>query len=324
MDAAVVSTDGRYFNQASQQLDSGWSLLKLGVPGFPTWQEWTAEKAKGGKTVAVDPELLDRTEAEELEQLVTAEGGKFVPLETNLVDAIWGSAQPARSSEPVFTQPMKYTGQSLEDKLAWIRGDILKKKAPGIIINLLDQIAWLFNLRGNDVPNFPVFYSYALVTQKTATIWVDKSRLDEESVANLSANSVEIKPYGEFFADMKNLQPTPVDATSADGNRFLISPAASWRLYLSLKNGKFSKVAENPIAMKKTVKTAEELGGFRESHIRDGAAFIEYFSWLEDQLLNKKATVTEFDGVQKIHEYRSKKDFYFGTSFDTISCAGPK
>jgi Xaa-Pro aminopeptidase len=318
-DKAALHTDGRYYNQASQQLDDSWTLLKQGLPGVPSWQEWAAEQAQGGKTVAVDPELVTRDDANELQALIEEEGGKLVPLDSNLIDEVWGNEQPARPREPVFTQPIKYSGKSVDDKLTWLRGVLAKKRAAGIVITMLDEIAWLFNVRGQDLPSNPVFFSYAVVTQDKATIWVDKSRMDEETVANLTASSVELKPYDEFFPDVKQLRPS-----SNGGRKFLISGTASWRVYLALDNGKLAKVEDSPVAEAKTVKTPEELEGLRRCHIRDGAAIIDYLSWLEDQIVGQKKSVTEFEGVEKLRECREKQERYVGISFATISCSGPK
>ncbi|KAL7656065.1 hypothetical protein ACMYSQ_005192 [Aspergillus niger] len=189
-------------------------------------------------------------------------------------------------------------------------------------IAMLDEIAWLFNLRGTDIPYNPVFFSYALITPTTVDLYVDEDKLTPEVKAHLGQDVV-IKPYDSIFADAKALsEARKQDATGA-APKFLLSNKASWALSLSLGGEEQVEEVRSPIADAKAIKNDVELAGMRSCHVRDGAALIEYFAWLENELINKKTTLDEVDAADKLEQIRSKHDLYAGLSFDTISSTGP-
>lgn len=321
---AALATDGRYFNQASQQLDSNWTLLKQGLQDVPTWQEWTIEQAEGGKTVGVDPTTITAPEGRKLAEKIRKKGGKdLVALAENLVDQVWGTEKPARPNEPVRVLGMEYAGKKFQEKIEELRKELDKKKAAAFVVSMLDEVAWLFNLRGNDIPYNPVFFSYAVVTPTTTTLYIDESKLPENAKAHLLG--VDIRPYESIFSDIAALASSDSNdnGASTPKRKYLISNRASWALSRAL--GGEDKVDEvrSPIADAKAVKNSTELEGMRNCHIRDGAALIEYFSWLENELVVKKSKIDEVEGADKLEAIRSKHDKFVGLSFDTISSTGP-
>ncbi|KAI0526346.1 aminopeptidase-like protein [Xylaria bambusicola] len=326
-DKAALATDGRYFNQASKQLDDNWLLLKQGIQDVPTWQEWTAEQAEGGKAVAVDPTLLTSGGAQKLSEKIQKNGGKELEaVAENLVDLVWGSERPSRPIEPVIILDQKFAGKDVKTKLEELRQELEKKKSLAFVISMLDEIAWLFNLRGNDIPYNPVFFSYAVVTPEQATLYIDSSKLSSECQASLEQNKVVIKPYQDIFSDVTALgqvAKAKKDEASQSRKKFLISNKASWALKRALGGDDFVEEARSPLADAKAIKNETELEGMRACHIRDGAALIEYFAWLEDQLVVQKATIDEVEAADKLEAYRAKQDNFVGLSFDTISSTGP-
>ncbi|KAF1985912.1 putative Xaa-Pro aminopeptidase P [Aulographum hederae CBS 113979] len=327
LEKAALATDGRYFNQAGKQLDSNWELLKQGLQDVPTWQEWTAEQSEGGKTVGVDAAVITAPDARKLaEKIKKKGGGELKAVDDNLVDAVWGSSKPSRPTEKVIVLGLEYSGKKFQDKLADLRKELEKRKSAGFVVSMLDEIAWLFNLRGNDIPYNPVFFSYAVVTPTTATLYVDDEKLPPEVAMHLG-DAVEIKPYDAIFGDIEALGKDLTSQTDGDSKeppmKYLISNKGSWALSKSL--GGESKVDEirSPIGDAKAVKNDTELEGMRACHIRDGAALIEYFAWLEEQLVAKGAKLDEVDGADKLEEIRSKHEHFVGLSFDTISSTGP-
>lgn len=328
LEKAALSTDGRYFIQAEKQLDRNWILLKQGLPDVPKPFEWAVKEAEGGKTIGVDPTLISGPEARKLAEKVKKEVGKELVAVENLVDLVWGSQRPARPNEPVKVLGPQFAGKDIKAKLEAVRKDM--KKSPGFIVSMLDEIAWLFNLRGNDIPYNPVFFSYAIITPASATLYIDESKLNAEVKAHLKNNGVSIRPYEAIFEDTaslsKTLDSTPSTngdvAAPVQGQKFLVSTKTSWALQKSL--GGDSKVEEvrSPIGDAKAIKNETELKGMRECHIRDGAALTRYFAWLEDQLINKKATLDEVQAADKLVEFRSKHQHFVGLSFDTISSTG--
>jgi Xaa-Pro aminopeptidase len=325
---AVLATDGRYFNQAAKQLDKNWELLKQGIQDVPTWQEWCAEEAAGGKVVAVDPTLISATTAKKLEEKVRASGGaRLVALNENLVDIAWGAGRPALPGEPIVVHPVRYAGKSVQAKLVELRQELSKKKSPGFVVSTLDEIAWLFNLRGSDIEYCPVFFSYAIITPASATLYIDNENLSPEAAHQLAENGVSVKPYETLIGDAQSLRDGIIDGSSTKDHspgRFLISTRASWALKLAL--GGESRVDEirSPIGDAKAVKNTTEMEGMRACHIRDGAALIEFFAWLEDQLQTKKTILDEVAAAEKLEQLRRKQKDYVGLSFSTISSTGPK
>ncbi|KAI1151183.1 aminopeptidase-like protein [Nemania diffusa] len=325
-DRAALATDGRYFNQASKQLDDNWLLLKQGIQDVPTWQEWSAEQAEGGKAVAVDPTLLTSGTAKKLSEKIQKSGGKELEaVAENLVDIVWGSDKPSRPNEPVIILDEKYSGIDVKAKLEELRKELEKRKSLGFVVSMLDEIAWLFNLRGNDIPYNPVFFSYAIVTPDKATLYIDSSKLSSECQEFLEKNNVVIKPYEDIFSDATALGKIAEvnKAEAGETKKFLISNKASWALKRALGGDDFVEEARSPLADAKAIKNETELQGMRACHIRDAAALIEYFAWLEDQLVVKKASIDEVEAADKLEACRAKHKDFVGLSFDTISSTGP-
>ncbi|KAL6704581.1 hypothetical protein ACN47E_008091 [Coniothyrium glycines] len=324
-DKAALATDGRYFNQAEKQLDANWELLKQGIQDVPTIQEWTVDQLDGAhpKVVGVDPSVVTAADARKLAAKIKKKGGEYRAVDENLVDLVWGKHRPARPSENVIVQPVKYSGKSFHDKIDDLRKELEKKKSLGFVVSMLDEIAWLFNLRGNDIPYNPVFFSYAVLTPSTVTLYVADSKLPDDVKQHLG-DKVTIRPYEAIFDDVTALS----NETFAAGEKtdpqkkFLTSTRASWALNKAL--GGEDKVEEmrSPVGDAKAVKNEVELEGMRQCHIRDGAALSEYFAWLEDQLLNQGAKLDEVDAADKLEDIRKKHDHFMGLSFDTISSTG--
>ncbi|KAL5629384.1 hypothetical protein BROUX41_001991 [Berkeleyomyces rouxiae] len=323
-DKAVLSTDGRYFNQAAKQLDSNWTLLKQGIQDVPTWQEWTAEEATQGKVVAVDPTLLSNSVARKLAEKVRKSAGtQLLPLRDNLVDRVWGDSRPALPSSPIKVLPESFAGKSVGAKLTALREDLKKRKAAGIVISMLDEIAWLFNLRGADISYCPIFFSYAIITPDSATLYVDPEKLSADVRPSLEKSKVQVKPYDTFFDECKKLAPQTDSEPSDTSPRFLICNKASWALKLALGGDANVDETRSPVGDAKAIKNQTELEGMRQCHIRDGAALIEYFAWLEHELAVKKSKLDEVEAADKLESLRKKQDMFVGLSFDTISSTGP-
>ncbi|KFA52870.1 hypothetical protein S40293_00966 [Stachybotrys chartarum IBT 40293] len=328
LDTAALATDGRYFTQAASQLDENWTLLKQGLPDVPTWQEWCAEQSSGRKTVGVDPSLLPGSAAKKLADKIRKAGGsELLPLEENLIDLIWGNDRPPRPLRPVALLPEHVAGKSAKAKLAELRQELDKKHSPGFLVSMLDEIAWLFNLRGSDIPYNPVFFSYAIVTSTSAQLFVDDSKLDEAVSSYLAANDVQIRPYSAILGAARQLY-SQVNANrnqaSAPKGSFLISNRGSWALKRALGGDDMVEEVRSPISDAKAIKNDTEMAGMRACHVRDGAAQIEYFAWLENELAVKGTTLDEVQAADKLEELRSKQDKFVGLSFPTISSTGPK
>jgi Xaa-Pro aminopeptidase len=301
-------------------------LLKQGLQDVPTWQEWSAEQSEGGKVVGVDPTIVSAPDARKLSEKIKKKGGQeLVAVEENLVDIVWGSSRPGKPSEPIKILAPHFAGKDLKTKLEELRKELEKKKSSGFIVSMLDEIAWLFNMRGNDIPYNPVFFSYAAITPTTATLYVNSSKLSSECKTYLTDNGVSMRPYHKIIEDSallcKSLD-TPENEPEAKIKKFLVSTKTSWALKRAL--GGETKVEEvrSPIGDSKAVKNETELEGMRACHIRDGAALTEFFAWLEDQLIAQKVELDEVTAADKLEAIRSKQKNFVGLSFDTISSTG--
>lgn len=264
------------------------------------------------------------------ESLKKKSGASLTGVKENLVDVVWGSERPPRPLEKVKALPEKYAGKPFQEKIEDLRKELDKKKAAGMIVSMLDEIAWLFNLRGNDIPYNPVFFSYAAITPTTATVYIDSGKLTAEAKEHLG-KGVAIRPYESLFTDLKSFSENAGKETQSNGNtsqkakkpKFLISTKASWALSLDLGGEEKVDELRSPIGDAKAIKNKTELEGMRQCHIRDGAALSEYFAWLEEELVEKKTKLDEVEGADKLEQIRSKGDHFVGLSFDTISSTGP-
>ncbi|KAI9805108.1 MAG: hypothetical protein M1825_000942 [Sarcosagium campestre] len=347
LEKAALATDGRYFNQAEKQLDSNWTLLKQGLQDVPTWQEWTVDQAEGGRNVGVDPTLITAPDARKLaEKIKNKGGGTLRDIDLNLVDVVWGASRPSRPQERIKPLALEFAGKKFGDKLEDLRKELEKKKSPGIVVCMLDEIAWLYNLRGNDIPYNPVFFSYAVVTASAATLYVDSTKLSDDVKQHLG-DSVALRPYEAIFEDTKELgKALASDVDMADveiptslKTKFLVSTRTSWALSKALGGEDHVEEVRSIIGDAKAVKNDTELSGMRACHIRDGAALISFFAWLEHELVSKEARINEVEAAEKLQKIRSYvrsrtyllADFdgddregqhYVGLSFDTISSTG--
>ncbi|KIM78225.1 hypothetical protein PILCRDRAFT_98456 [Piloderma croceum F 1598] len=316
---AFLFTDGRYYLQAEKQLDKNWTLMKNGLPDVPTWQEFLSKDIDKNTRIGIDASLISagKVDAENLKKSLEPRNSELVSFEKNLVDIVWAQERPARPKGKIFPLDIKYSGESSEDKLSRVREELNKKKVKAMVINLLDEVAWLFNLRGADIDFNPVFFSYAIITHERATLFVDSAQVDDV-VRNHLGPEVEIRPYDAFFPYLKGLADSlglKEDAQVLLGNK------ASLAIAEAVGQGNFT-IARSPVADLKSIKNTTEIEGFRQSHIRDGAALAKYFAWLEEQLENN-VELTESQGADKLEEFRSELDLFRGLSFTTISSTGP-
>ncbi|KAF8970449.1 Creatinase/aminopeptidase [Flammula alnicola] len=316
LDKAYLFTDGRYFLQAGKQLDQNWTLMKQGLPDVPTWQEFLHKNLEPKTKIGIDPTLITASDAESLNKQLSVKSSELISLPNNLVDAIWKD-RPSRPANKVFCLDEKYSGQSHLDKVTKVREELEKKKAKAIIVTMLDEVAWLFNLRGSDIDFNPVFFSYAVITTDKVILFIESEQLSDSARKYLGEH-VEIKPYGAFFDYLKGLAAT----LDLKGDfKILLGDKASLAVAETLGQDTYA-IVRSPITDLKAIKNETELEGFRQSHIRDGAALARYFAWLEEQL-NNGAEINESQASDKLEKFRSELDLFQGLSFTTISSTGP-
>lgn len=306
---ALMWTDGRYFLQAESQMDENWTLMKAYMPGTPSEEEYLCANLSPGEKVGLDPKTCSITRFRKLRKELGGVGIELVPVKENLVDLIWDDA-PALPEDPVFLHSVDYAGQGVDSKLEQLRKNLKEKICPSIVLSALDDIAWLYNLRGNDVNYNPVFYSFAIVDSDSSILYVDEKKLSPEIKAYLSQASTTVKPYNDVYSDVKKLQ----------GRVFL--PLSTNAAVFEGVTEKNRVVGQSPVQEFKAVKNEVELKGMRDCHVRDGAALTEYLHWLQTEVHKPGMVIDEVDGADKAEEIRSKHDKFVSLSFDTISSSG--
>ncbi|KAG5727471.1 hypothetical protein E4T56_gene12037 [Termitomyces sp. T112] len=312
---AFMFTDGRYFLQAAKEMDRNWTLMKQGLPDVPTWQEFLSKNLQSSTRIGIDPKLISASNAETIIKALEPKNSTLVPIDKNLVDLVW-SERPARPRNPIIHLDEKYAGQSLGHKIRTLREELAKKKHQAFVVNMLDEIAWLFNLRGSDIEYNPVFFAYAVITAHSVNLFVEKTQLSDDALKHLG-DDIKIRPYDTFFGYLQEL---PSVLTLDEEAKILIGENASLAVAQALGKDKYV-IAPSPIAELKAIKNATELEGFRQSHVRDGAALARYFAWLEEEL-NNGAEISESQGADKLEAFRSELSLFRGLSFDTISSSG--
>ncbi|KAJ7474540.1 putative Xaa-Pro aminopeptidase P [Mycena galericulata] len=310
-------TDGRYFLQAEQQLDENWTLMKQGLPDVPTWQEFLSKKIEPSSRIGIDSTLISAVDAESLTKELKPRGSELVSLSQNPVDSVWAQERPPRPKSQVFSLDVKYSGESHTSKIKKLREEITKKEATAIVVTMLDEVAWLFNLRGADIAYNPVFFAYAVITLDKATLFINPDQLDDASRRALG-DEVAVRDYSKFFDDLKGLA-KELDLKGSP--KVLLGDKSSLAVAEAVGQGNYALIP-SPVAELKAIKNETELEGFRQSHIRDGAALARYFSWLEEQL-EAGVELNESQAADQLEQFRTELDLFRGLSFPTISCTGP-
>lgn len=313
MDKAGLWTDGRYFVQAEEQLSgSEIKLYRMGESEFPTLDEFLEEELPVDGCLGFDGRVVNSELGYGLQNLlqeknVTINGGN------DLVGEIWTS-RPAMSCEPIWSLDVKYAGKSTVEKLSDLREVMKKNKAQIHLMTALDEIAWLFNLRGNDIVNNPVFLSYALITQDEAYIYVQKEAIKEDTkmgkevCAALAEAKVQIKEYAEFLQDVAALKNEKI---------LLERKKASFAVCESIDASCRIIDEMNPCATMKAVKNATEIENMRKAHLKDGIAVTKFMYWLKHTI--GTCDMTEMTAAHKIEELRAEQGNYIEPSFVTIA-----
>ena len=313
MDKAGLWTDGRYFVQAEEQLSgSEIKLYRMGEPEFPTLDEFLEEELPVDGCLGFDGRVVNSELGYGLQNLLQ-EKNVTINCSKDLVGEIWTS-RPAMSCEPIWSLDVKYAGKSTVEKLSDLRDAMKKNKAQIHLMTALDEIAWLFNLRGNDIVNNPVFLSYALITQDEAYLYVQKETIKEDTkmgkevCAALAEAKVQVKEYAEFLQDVAALKNEKI---------LLERKKASFAVCESIDASCRIIDEMNPCATMKAVKNATEIENMRKAHLKDGIAVTKFMYWLKHTI--GTCDMTEMTAAHKIEELRAEQGNYIEPSFVTIA-----
>jgi Xaa-Pro aminopeptidase len=307
-DFAGLWTDARYFEQAADQLaGSGFELVKLQAQHAPEYIGWLAERLQQGEVVAYDAKLISVALAEQLNQEL-APLGIDLATDRDLLDPIWAN-RPELPTSTAHLLGEETTGKSTTAKLEALRVALKKQRANYHLISSLDDMAWLFNMRGADVKCNPVVLSFALISQDNAVLLIDQTKLSESDKKQLMADGVELQPY-EMVERLLGELPA--------GTSILIDPRRNcYGLYKQLPAEVRVIQTTNPTTFFKAVKNETEIENTRQTMVKDGVALTRFFKWLEENL--GKETITEISVADKVRDFRAEQEGFIGESFDTIA-----
>ncbi|EGG13926.1 peptidase M24 family protein [Cavenderia fasciculata] len=311
----LLWTDGRYWLQAAQQLEPNWLVMKDRVQGEPTIEEWLAKRlTPGSGKVGIDSKLISKSYAERFEKVLEKSKHQVDLNESNLIDQVresFSSVEPIPSypTDPVFHLAIEYTGQSYQDKLSTLRSQLDQEKADYIVISALDEIAWLYNLRGSDISFNPVFISYAIIGKDSSELFILESKIPENVKNQLPG--VQIKPYDSIFSTLSQY--------NQEKKKIWLDPRSSLALFRSVDKSQLIEKS-NPVQLAKAIKNQVEIEGFRKCHVRDASALVQFLAWLEEEIVVKNNTeLTEYSVAEVLEEYRSRQKDFISLSFDSIS-----
>ncbi|MBX7380673.1 aminopeptidase P family protein [Clostridium chauvoei] len=306
LDNANLWTDGRYFIQAAKELDdSGIKLMKMRTPGYPTIEEWISENVKAGEILGFDGRCYSVNQYKDLLSIAKKNGFE-IKMEDDLLEIIWVD-RPALPSEKIFLHDIKFAGKSASDKLKEVRENMKKLNVENYIISSLDDIAWLFNIRGNDIKFNPVFLSYALITMNTAKLYIDINKVEDKVIDELKKQGVEILDYDFIYEDVQNIREnTLIDPTKVNA-----------KIYSNINKDVNIIESLNITTKLKAIKNEVEIENLEICQVRDGVAMVKFIKWLKETV--GKEVVTEISASEKLREFRSKGDNFKGESFGTIA-----
>lgn len=327
LDHAGLWTDSRYFIQAAKQLEgTGIEMHKLNVPGSPDMKQWLASQGWGPDfTIAFDGLCQPLNFIQDLQQTLTdVYGEDTFRLEDapDMLGALWED-RPLIPQTPIITLDEETIGMSRSEKIAWLRNEFAARGCTSILLSSLDEIAWLLNVRGNDIEYNPLVISYLYLTETRVQWLVKKADALEaedietlDSFESLEADGIEICYYEELESLL----------FAGEDDIILIDPSSlNYNTYIKVlcEFGPMCIVEDrSPVPLKKAVKTAREIDGMHEAYLEDGVAMEKFLYWLEKAVADGEE-VTEWDASERLTSFRAEIPGYMGNSFENISAYGP-
>ena len=327
-DKAVFWTDGRYHIQADHQLDCNWILMKRGREEVPSVTEWLKHEFQSQASVRIgaDPTLVSAVDWEMWENELANSSVRLVPVRNNLVDLIWQVDRPNYNPHAAYPLPDKYSGRDWQEKVQLVRVEMEASGADAIVITALDEIAWLFNIRGYDLPNTPVLRAYAVVTSGSIHLYTPKQKIPHSVDEHLKMdyctdeNCVKWHNYTSIWYDLQTMSqawnivwlPT----------RCGYSPGASMEIFNSIPSEK-RLPKPSPVLKFRAEKNNVEAEGMRSSHLRDAVAMCDFLAYMEEQYELDSKGWDELQVSRLANEFRYEQEMNKGISFPTIAGYGP-
>lgn len=308
LDKAGLWTDSRYFLQAAEELEgSTFELFKMGIPGVPSVEEFLAKELKSGDVVGADGACLSIAEASETQEKLAVYGIQY-RLSQDLLSQAWQD-RPELPNKPLFLHPEQYAGASAQERIQAVRSRLQSQGANATIITMIDELAWVFNIRGNDVEYNPVAVGFGYIGEDEAILFVDPAKVPSEVRTYLEANGVSLRGYTELDAFIQALPASVrllIDSKRITHHLHSLIPS-----HCRLING------VSALTQLKAIKNETEIAHLRKVMARDGVALTRFFKWLEEALARGE-TYTEAELDVILNKHRAADKLFYGDSFATI------
>jgi len=310
-DKVLLWTDTRYFLQAAEELrGTEIKMMKERVPGAITLEEWVKANMKPGHIFALDGLTISIAEAALIESNLAAKGISF-NADIDLVSEIWKD-RPYFPDRPIYEYPVIYAGKSRVEKIEMVRKALLSKDLEATVISALDDVAWLFNIRGEEIEYIPVVSAYGYIDQDNAWIFLHPDKITGEFKTVLEKEGILVEPYDHFFDFLcrirnKKIQIDPIRTNILVGK------------VVSVSN--FIEASVAVATQLKAIKDENEISCIRSAHIKDGAAMVNFLYWIFQSIGKEK--ITEISVGNKLNEFRNQQPLFQGDSFHPIAGFGP-
>ena len=304
---AGLWTDSRYFLQAARQLEGTCiTLYKEMLPETPNIPEFLSAHLQEGDCVGIDGKMFSAEEVEHLQKELKKSGIRIKSI-ADPMQLLW-TDRPAMPLAPAFVYDTKYAGMSFTEKLPAVRQAMEAAGADSLLLSALDEIAWLLNIRGNDVHCNPVVVSYLLIEKDKVNYFVQPQKVTPELAEYFSVNGISVHPYEEI-GDYLN---------SFNAHSILMNPAkTNYAIYSAIRPGCLIINGASPVALLKAIRNKQEIAGIHAAMQRDGVALVKFLKWLDEAIPAGKETEISVD--KKLHTFRAAQPLYMGESFDTIA-----
>ncbi len=300
-------TDSRYFLQAARQIEgTGITLYKEMLPETPSIPFFLSSHLQEGDIVGIDGRMFSAEEIEHLQKELK-KSGIHVKSIADPMQVLWNE-RPAMPLDPAFVYDTKYAGRSFPEKLSDVRKEMEAAGAESLLLSALDEIAWLLNIRGNDVHCNPVVVSYLLIEKDRIHYFIRPQKVTAELASYFSENGVLVHAYEEIEAYLKNLKAKSI----------LINPAkTNYAIYSAICPECRTINGVSPVTLLKAIRNEQEIAGIHAAIQRDGIALVKFLKWLEEAVPTGRETEISVD--RKLHAFRAAQPHYMGESFDTIA-----
>lgn len=305
---AWLWTDGRYFIQAASQIEgSGFGLMKMGQEGVPTVMQYLGEKLQEGQCIGFDARVVNTNDAKEFAKIAAKKHGSL-KTDNDLLDEVW-TDRPALVHQPADVLKDEFNGESTASKLARVREQMEKEEAQYHIISTLDDIAWILNVRGNDIPHVPVVLSFLVIGKEDAMWFVEENALSDAVKEMAAECGITIRPYEDVYAYAATIPENSTVLLDKRKVNYRITNALSETVHIVSK--------ANPSQLMKAIKNEIELENTRKAHLLDGIAVTKFMYWLKKNV--GKIPMDEVSVSDYLQSLREQMEGYRDISFDTIA-----